>query len=154
MGTFVPKDRPSTLAWDIERARGAGLTSATPAAAEGVNQAVAEMPENDRQEVPALHVPETDTTKNVPAITRAPSELNSRYAQLPGVNDASSPRREFTTEDIFKAIEKLVPMSQSQKEQVGELRRWLHEGRAQSASFAESVEAEAAFVPIEPQLSS
>ena len=109
---FLPgEDRPSTLAWDIERARGAGLTSATPAAAEGVNQAVAEMPENDRQEVPALHVPETDTTKNVPAITRAPSELNSRYAQLPGVNDGSSPplpaRLPQTTAPISRAAQLL-----------------------------------------------
>lgn len=68
-------------------------------------------------------------------------------------NDEASPRREFTTKDILRAIDELVPMSRSQKEQVGDLRRWLHEGRAQSASFAETLDAEASFVPIEPQVS-
>lgn len=67
-------------------------------------------------------------------------------------NDQKNPAREFTTEDILRAISKLIPMSRSQRERVETLREWLHEGRAQSASFAEVTEAEAAFarIPLEP----
>jgi hypothetical protein len=40
-------------------------------------------------------------------------------------------------------------MSQSQREAVGALRKWLSEGRAQSASFREVKQAEQQFVQIE-----
>ncbi|HEY7819384.1 MAG TPA: AAA family ATPase, partial [Vicinamibacteria bacterium] len=52
-------------------------------------------------------------------------------------NDAERPRREFETEDVLDAIVKLIPLSRSQKENIGFLREWLHEGRAQSASLPE-----------------
>lgn len=52
-------------------------------------------------------------------------------------NDAETPGREFTTEDILTALEKLIPMSKSQRENIQALRLWLTEGRAQSASLSE-----------------
>ena len=57
--------------------------------------------------------------------------------------------REFTTEDIALALQRLVPLSVSQREIVQALRQWLREGRAQSASFGESHEAESQFVPLQ-----
>ena len=52
-------------------------------------------------------------------------------------NDEETPAREFTTEDILTALEKLIPMSKSQRENIQTLRCWLTEGRAQSASLSE-----------------
>lgn len=46
--------------------------------------------------------------------------------------------REFTTEDVAVVLRRLVPLSRSQKETIALLRAWLEEGRAQSASLAES----------------
>jgi ATP-dependent 26S proteasome regulatory subunit len=57
--------------------------------------------------------------------------------------------REFTTEDISGALQRLVPLSVSQRETVQALRDWLREGRAQSASFQETREAEQEFVPLQ-----
>lgn len=57
--------------------------------------------------------------------------------------------REFTTEDISAALKRQVPLSVSQRETIGALRAWLHEGRAQSASFQEVREAESQFVPLQ-----
>lgn len=59
--------------------------------------------------------------------------------------------REFTTEDISQAIQRLVPLSVSQREIVQALRAWLRQGRAQSASFNEAREAEGQFVPLQIQ---
>jgi SpoVK/Ycf46/Vps4 family AAA+-type ATPase len=58
--------------------------------------------------------------------------------------------REFNTQDILLSLNRLVPLSVSQKETVGALRNWLQEGRAQSASFAEIKEAQKEFVILEP----
>jgi AAA+ superfamily predicted ATPase len=59
--------------------------------------------------------------------------------------------REFHTADIIAALARQVPLSVSQRETIGMLRSWLREGRAQSASFAETAEAESHFVlPLEP----
>ncbi len=58
-------------------------------------------------------------------------------------------QREFTTADIADALRRQVPLSVSQRERIGALRAWLREGRAQSASFVETGEAEAQFVPLE-----
>jgi AAA+ superfamily predicted ATPase len=59
--------------------------------------------------------------------------------------------REFRTDDIVAALARQVPLSVSQRETVNALRAWLREGRAQSASFEEAVEAERQFVvPLEP----
>ena len=46
-------------------------------------------------------------------------------------------QREFSTEDISRAIQNLVPLSVSQREKIATLQRWLHEGRAQSASYSQ-----------------
>lgn len=46
-------------------------------------------------------------------------------------------RREFTTDDVARAIGRQVPLSVSQRETVAALRAWLQEGRAQSASRVE-----------------
>jgi len=64
-------------------------------------------------------------------------------------NDPKEPAREFNTEDILAALRKLIPMSKSQREIIGELRRWLLEGRAQSASFQEAKQAARQFVNIQ-----
>ncbi|MEU3457269.1 AAA family ATPase [Micromonospora sp. NPDC006766] len=46
--------------------------------------------------------------------------------------------RDITTDDIAAAIRRMVPLSRSQRETIGNLRAWLRDGRAQSASFAEA----------------
>jgi AAA+ superfamily predicted ATPase len=51
-------------------------------------------------------------------------------------NDPDSPGREFTTEDLLDSIDRLIPLSRSQRENITFLRNWLKEGRAQSASKA------------------
>ncbi len=53
---------------------------------------------------------------------------------LRGFNDGY---REFTTTDILAALKEIVPLSKSQKETISELRSWLKDGRARSASFPE-----------------
>jgi SpoVK/Ycf46/Vps4 family AAA+-type ATPase len=57
--------------------------------------------------------------------------------------------REFTTEDIVQALGRLVPLSVTARETINQLREWLREGRAQSASFQELREAEQQFVPLQ-----
>ena len=57
--------------------------------------------------------------------------------------------REFTTSDLSHALKHQVPLSVSQQETIEGLRRWLKEGRAQSASFEEVREAEQQFVPLQ-----
>jgi hypothetical protein len=56
---------------------------------------------------------------------------------------------EFTTDDIALALRQQVPLSVSQRETIEGLRDWLRQGRAQSASFQETREAERQFVPIQ-----
>jgi hypothetical protein len=60
--------------------------------------------------------------------------------------------REFTTSDLSHALKRQVPLSVSQQETIEGLRRWLKEGRAQSASFEEIKEAEQQFVPLQLDL--
>jgi len=60
--------------------------------------------------------------------------------------------REFTTEDICNSLRRQVPLSVSQRETIGDLRSWLKEGRAQSASFQEIREAESKFVPLQLEI--
>lgn len=66
-------------------------------------------------------------------------------AMFIGFNDN---QREFTTADILAAFERQVPLSVSQRENVAALRSWLLEGRAQSASFNQTLDAETQFVQI------
>src|SRR5690606_14842013 len=49
--------------------------------------------------------------------------------------------RDITTDDVAAAVQRLVPLSRSQHERVEDLRAWLRDGRAQSASFAETAQA-------------
>jgi len=58
--------------------------------------------------------------------------------------------RELTTADVSAALTRQVPLSVSQRETIGALRNWLREGRAQSASFGETAQAEREFVPLQP----
>jgi MoxR-like ATPase len=67
-------------------------------------------------------------------------------------SDRAQPGREVTSDDVARAIARVVPLSRSQREAIGALRQWLGEGRAQSASFVESREAARAFVPLEPSV--
>lgn len=62
---------------------------------------------------------------------------------------AFNERREFSTADVSAALKRQVPLSVSQRETIQALRGWLHEGRAQSASFQEIREAEQQFVPLQ-----
>jgi ATP-dependent 26S proteasome regulatory subunit len=68
--------------------------------------------------------------------------IDAMYAAF---DDPDSPEREFTTEDIMLALQKLVPMSRSQREIIQTLRNWLTEGRARSASFQKTAEAKEKF---------
>jgi len=52
-------------------------------------------------------------------------------------SDRQNPGRDFTTEDVLTALSRQVPISHSQKETIEGLRKWLVEGRAQSASHLE-----------------
>ena len=47
-------------------------------------------------------------------------------------------RREVNTDDIINALVHLVPLSKSQWERIKELRGWLADGRARSASYEEA----------------
>lgn len=58
-------------------------------------------------------------------------------------------QREFSTADVSEALKRQVPLSISQRETIESLRNWLREGRAQSASFQESREAEEKFVQLQ-----
>jgi hypothetical protein len=60
--------------------------------------------------------------------------------------------REVTSSDVSAALAHLVPLSRSQREVIAALRRWLGEGRAQSASFQDRREAVEQSVPIEAPL--
>ncbi|MBT8225300.1 MAG: AAA family ATPase [Dactylosporangium sp.] len=57
--------------------------------------------------------------------------------------------RDIVTEDVAAAIRRMVPLSRSQRETIENLRAWLREGRAQSASFAEASLAAQAQVRLE-----
>jgi AAA+ superfamily predicted ATPase len=48
--------------------------------------------------------------------------------------------REFTTDDVAAALKRQVPLSVSQREVIEDLRDWLREGRAQSASRADGAQ--------------
>ncbi|MGW1023469.1 AAA family ATPase [Streptomyces sp. NPDC002577] len=62
---------------------------------------------------------------------------------------AFAEERDITTDDVAEAIGRLVPLSRSQREAIENLRVWLRDGRAQSASFAEAERAVQAQVQLE-----
>jgi SpoVK/Ycf46/Vps4 family AAA+-type ATPase len=49
--------------------------------------------------------------------------------------------RLIKTDDIVKSLKRLIPLADSQKMAITELKRWLHEGRAISASYPSKEEA-------------
>ena len=49
--------------------------------------------------------------------------------------------RDIDTSDILASLERLIPLAESQKTVITELRKWLSEGRAISASFRGKAEA-------------
>ena len=57
--------------------------------------------------------------------------------------------RDFTTDDISAVLQRQIPLSRSQQEVIDDLRSWLKEGRAQSASFDDATDAKGAFVVLE-----
>ncbi len=57
--------------------------------------------------------------------------------------------RDITTDDVAAAIQRMVPLSRSQRETIENLRAWLRDGRARSASFAETALAQQAQVQLE-----
>jgi SpoVK/Ycf46/Vps4 family AAA+-type ATPase len=61
---------------------------------------------------------------------------------------AFAEERDITTDDIARAADRTVPLSRSQREVIEDLRAWLREGRAQSASFAEADRAAEHQVPV------
>ena len=64
-------------------------------------------------------------------------------------NEPQQPPREIVTDDLLHALKKLVPLSRSQREVIQQLRQWLVEGRAQSASWRDNRQASGYFVPTE-----
>lgn len=63
--------------------------------------------------------------------------------------DPDNRRRDFTTKDILEALKGRVRMSESQREAIGVLRQWLSDGRALSASFPETRQAQEQMVPLD-----
>lgn len=55
-------------------------------------------------------------------------------AMFKAFSDRGEPGRDFTTHDVALALQQQVPISRSHKEIIDELRKYLSEGRAQSAS--------------------
>lgn len=62
--------------------------------------------------------------------------------------EAFADERDITTADIARAAARTVPLSRSQREVIEDLRAWLREGRAQSASFAGAAQAAKHQVPV------
>lgn len=62
--------------------------------------------------------------------------------------EAFAEERDITTDDIARAAARTVPLSRSQREVIEDLRAWLREGRAQSASFAGAAQAAEHQVPV------
>lgn len=62
--------------------------------------------------------------------------------------EAFNENRDVDTGDIARAITRTVPLSRSQHEIIEDLREWLREGRAQSASFTEAAQAVEHQVPV------
>ena len=77
-----------------------------------------------------------------------PAIVDAMYAAF---NDEQQPRRELGTADVVAAMNRLVPLSRSQSERITELRRWLDEGRARSASLPEVTATPSLGIPITPR---
>ena len=109
----------------------------------------------ERGEIFAVHVRKRNRLPQDYDITRLARESEGyvgaeiEQAVIDAMYVGFNEGREFTTEDISAALDRQVPLSVSQREVVQGLRDWLREGRAQSASFQETREAEQQFVPLQ-----
>lgn len=112
--------------------------------------------QEERQEIFTVHLhkrgrlPEDFDVRGLAERAEGYVGAEIEQAIIDGMYVGFNQEREFTTEDILKALKQQVPLSVSQKETIEGLRNWLREGRAQSASFSETVQAERSFVPLQP----
>jgi SpoVK/Ycf46/Vps4 family AAA+-type ATPase len=110
---------------------------------------------NEREEIFAVHLRKRNRLPQDYDITRLARESEGyvgaeiEQAVIDAMYVGFNEGREFTTEDVSNALKRQVPLSVSQREVVQGLRDWLREGRAQSASFQETREAEQQFVPLQ-----
>lgn len=98
----------------------------------------------ERKEIFEVHLlkrrPEIDSfdldrlSENSEGYVGAEIEQAIESAMIRGFNDG---HREFTSEDILKALKEGVPLVESQRENINLLRSWLEEGKVRSASFPE-----------------
>lgn len=111
--------------------------------------------QKEREEIFAVHLRKRDRLPQDFDIRRLARETEGyvgaeiEQAVIDAMYVGFDEGREFTTDDISAAIARQVPLSISQRETVQALRNWLQEGRAQSASFHETKEAEKQFVPLQ-----
>jgi SpoVK/Ycf46/Vps4 family AAA+-type ATPase len=111
--------------------------------------------QKEREEIFAVHIRKRNRLPQDFDVTRLAQESEGyvgaeiEQAVIDAMYIGFNEGREFTTEDISAAIARQVPLSISQREIVEALRNWLQEGRAQSASFHETKEAEQQFVPLQ-----
>lgn len=70
-------------------------------------------------------------------------------AIVDGMHRGFGAGREFTTQDVLDSLHRLVPLSASHREAIREMRAWLQQGRAQSATYHETREAVGRFVPLQ-----
>lgn len=109
----------------------------------------------ERQEIFAVHLRKRNRLPQDFDVERLARESGGyvgaeiEQAVIDGMYIGFNAGREFTTEDVSTALKRQVPLSVSQRETVQALRDWLREGRARSASFQETQEAEEQFVPLQ-----
>jgi hypothetical protein len=113
----------------------------------------------EREEIFKVHIAKRNRQPenfDIPALAQASAgyvgaEIEQAVieAMYVAFNDPQQPGREFTTADMLKVVDKMVPLSKSQREIVESLRGWLLDGRAQSASFEDVKDAKQEFVNIQ-----
>jgi ATP-dependent 26S proteasome regulatory subunit len=111
----------------------------------------------ERQEILTVHLRKRKRPEDKYDLVRLAKESSGyvgseiEQAVIDAMYVGFNEKREFTTDDISACLRRQVPLSRSQQERVQELRQWLAEGRAQSASFRETREAQEQSVTIEPR---
>lgn len=115
--------------------------------------------QNERAEIVGVHLAKRKRVAADFDVARLAAEsagyvgAEIEQAVIDGMYVGFNAKREFTTDDVSAALRRQVPLSVSSRERVESLRNWLREGRAQSASFRETEEAEQQFVPLQIGLS-
>lgn len=111
--------------------------------------------EEERREIIAVHLskrrrdPGQFEVHHLARLSDGYTGAELEQAIIDAMYQAFADRRDIHTGDVELAIERAVPVSKSQREAIENLRSWLREGRAQSASFAEVAQAEKAQVRLE-----